>query len=157
MSRWEIRYGPRLRRGPIRRPLVFVIIWVALVIHITQALIMLYGRSANRAIDVAAILDWIPPELAPAVLISVSGLAIFGLLDLNFPWYARLAFLLPQQGLITLSVWGVILAVMKGAYADGTVKPGAHIFVDQIWLIGYFFIHAYSVSRRAGIGGAYES
>jgi hypothetical protein len=127
----------------------FIIIWAALIIHVIQAISMMITPSANTPIDVDSILEWIPPNYAPAVMIITSGLAFISLLDAGFSWYVRLLLLLPQQALITIAVTGVMAAVIRGAYADGTPQAGIHIFNDQIWLVAYFFIHAYSVAKRA--------
>ena len=43
----------------------------------------------------------------------------------------RFFWLLPQQYLLTVSALVAVLAVARGQYADGTVIPAAHIFVDQ--------------------------
>jgi len=126
-----------------------IIIWGALVVHIIQAISMIYSPLGNGAIDVASILQWVPLNYAPAVMISTSGLAFVGLIDNDNSWYFRLLLFLPQQGLITAAAFGAISASLHGAYFDGTVKAGIHIFNDQLWLIMYFVIHAISVVRRA--------
>src|SRR5882724_8360963 len=126
-----------------------IIIWGALVVHVIQAISMIYSPLADGAIDIASILQWIPLNYAPAMMISTSGLAYIGLIDNDSAWYFRLLLLLPQQGRITIAAFGAISASLHGAYFDGTVKAGIHIFNDQLWLIMYFAIHAISVVRRA--------
>jgi hypothetical protein len=42
-----------------------------------------------------------------------------------------LLLILPQQFLLLVSMGGAIEAVVKGVYADGTVRPSVFIFVDQ--------------------------
>lgn len=126
---------------------IYSVICIALCIHLVQAFCLIYSSNASSPIDMTAILQWIPVEYAPAVLVSSSGMAFIGLLDLDFDWYTKLFLLSLQQALITLSVSGVVVAICAGAYADGTAKPGIHIFVDQIWLIGYFVAHVYAMKQ----------
>jgi hypothetical protein len=128
---------------------IFVIIWVALVVHAMQAITIIITPFSNTPIDIASILNLIPASYAPAVMLAASGLALISLLDIELAWYMRLLLLLPQQSLIAIACSGVLTAVANGAYSDGTPKPGIHIFDDQIWLIAYFCIHAYSVAKRA--------
>lgn len=128
---------------------IYVVIWGALIVHLNQAIALIYSSSAGGATDMTAILQWIPIEYAPAVLISASCMAFIGLLDMGLPWYTKLALLALQQSLIALAVSGVITAIYSNAYADGTMKPGIHIYVDQLWLIAYFVVHIYAVERRS--------
>lgn len=131
-----------------RTPL-YTIIWGAIVIHMIQAITITYDPLSIRAIDIHAISSLVPVEYIPASLVSSSILAFFGLIGSNSSWYLRLSLLLPQQAFIFLSVIGVVIAVVSGHYADGTVKPAMHIFNDQLWLVGYFVLHTVSIVKRA--------
>jgi hypothetical protein len=128
---------------------IYIVIWGAISVHLNQAIALIYSSNASGATDMTAILQWIPIEYAPAVLISASCMAFIGLLDMGLPWYTKLTLLVLQQALIALAVSGVVMAIYSNAYADGTMKPGIHIYVDQLWLIAYFIAHIYAVERRS--------
>ena len=53
-----------------RRPQIFVIIWTAVIVHLIQAICIIYWPSSDGAIDISSILDWISKDYAPAVLIA---------------------------------------------------------------------------------------
>jgi hypothetical protein len=128
---------------------LYLPIWGAIVVHIIQAIVMMVTSKANGATDISALLEMIPYDYVPSVLIGASGMAFIAMLKLSFSWYTRLILLIPQQALITIAVFGIIAAVINGSYADGTIKPGVHIFVDQVWLITYAFIHLCLVAKRS--------
>ena len=66
-----------------------------------------------------------------AVIFAVlATAAIVGGRYLEEPWGFLL--MLPQQTVLIISALGVLTAVMRGMYADGTIRPELFILADQI-------------------------
>jgi hypothetical protein len=69
--------------------------------------------------------------------------------NVHVTWLSIL--LIPQQTVLWFSAGGGILAVMRGHYADGTVKSSIHILTDQLPVIMIAILYTIALFKSRSV------
>jgi hypothetical protein len=86
-------------------------------------------------------------EYASSLLFVSSIMAVTAILSHGRT--VKVLLLLPQQAILQLAAGTVIVAVIRGAYADGTLHPPLFILQDQFWVLLLVFFHAFAIVQVA--------
>jgi hypothetical protein len=125
------------------RPRSSWIIWYAILLHTLWGVLLLldqapYGATATH------IYAGVPRFLMAALFFAASGLAVYGVTRPHPTWQS-LASLLPQQGLLTVSAYAALMAVILSRYGDGVLRPRLFILADQAPAILTMILHTAAV------------
>jgi hypothetical protein len=105
------------------------VIWLAVSLHMAQALGLLFDASAAAATSLAPLVRIAGVRGALLVLIAAAVAAAVA------PFFQRgtqkFALVFPQQAILCLAAGSAIMAIWLSAYADLEPRSRAHIFVDQ--------------------------
>ena len=129
-----------IRRGEL-------VIWIAVVLHLAQALGLLADARAGKATSLALLVAMTGARGAPLLLM---GAALAAAVVLVFRRSTqRFALLFPQQAILCLAAGSVLIAVWASAYADLEPRPRPHIFVDQVIYPIMAIAHAIAMLRTS--------
>lgn len=107
------------------------VIYYAIFLHLTWGLLLLFTAAPLHSTPVGAVYKAVPNRFTLAVvLIQVGGMALVGIRRQRD--MVGLVFVLPQQGVLTISAVAGVVASMSGHYLDGTAAGNWHIFADQL-------------------------
>jgi hypothetical protein len=95
------------------------------VIHIVMGVIVLLSPRAANVSGLAGFYGT-PPVVTAIVFIGAGGLAIWAKLK-SLPHRPHFVYLVPQQSVLLLQAWGVIMAMAAGQYPDGYIPANTHI------------------------------
>jgi hypothetical protein len=116
------------------------IIWYAVVLHALWGVLVLAHRSAEGATPLSAYRP-LPRPVVGLALLAVAALAAYGIgRTRQHPTLSLLA-LMPQQGLLAVSTMASVVAVARGEYGDGVVRPRLFILADQAPIILTLVLH----------------
>jgi hypothetical protein len=136
---------------PFARGGSVAIVTISLV-HVSQAVVVHLWPLSARATDIMGgvmvlhfiHMTWLP--CLPLLLYLSSVLALFGAL-FQVGWM-RLIVFVPQNLLLGAMAFGGVIAMIKGAYLDGTPMTWPHIYNDQIWVAAMWVVHSSAILRR---------
>lgn len=111
---------------------IFAPIFLIGVVHIIGGISVLIAPDASLVSGLAG-LRGIPPIPLGIMLIIVGGLAIYGKFS-GMPKYPYCIWVVPQQIILFLQLWGVALAMVAGQYPDGYV-PVPESYWRSLWFI----------------------
>lgn len=144
---------PKLDPHPFARGGSVAIVSVS-VVHLVDTLWMLIFPVSRDATCMSAIIS-VMHAVAP--WLGINGLAVFMAISAVVALmgafcrlgFIRLAAFLPQHLFLGMMTAGGLYAAKAGAYLDGTVMAGAHVFTDQNMYIAMFVVHSSAILRRA--------
>jgi hypothetical protein len=122
------------------------ILYLAIVQHGVWGVVLLFTSNPlhTTALDSLAVL--VPNQVTDGVIyLAVSVLSFGGLWRQRGRSLRRLALMLPQQFILSLSSIGAIAAVARGSFADGAPYPRDFIFVDQLYTILIAWFHSFAL------------
>jgi hypothetical protein len=119
------------------------IIWYAVTLHVVWGCLLLVSPSVYGPTALHIFAD-MPRGLMAAVFFLASGLAVWAVTQRQ-PSLRTLAALLPQQGLLTLSAYCAVAAVLVAQYGDGVTRPPIFILADQAPAIIAFILHTAAI------------
>jgi hypothetical protein len=125
------------------RPRTSWIIWYAILLHMLWGVLLLINQVPYGATAIH-IYAGVPRFLMAAVFLTASGLAVYGVTR-PYPTSQGLASLLPQQGLLTVSAYAALVAVILSRYGDGVPRPRLFILADQAPVILTMILHTAAV------------
>ncbi|MGE5289865.1 MAG: hypothetical protein ACM3ML_22290 [Micromonosporaceae bacterium] len=119
------------------------IIWYAVVLHALWGGLLLinhvpYGATALH------IYAGMPRYAMAGLFFAASALAAYGVTR-NRPTWQGLASLLPQQGLLTVSAYAALSAVVYSHYGDGVLRPRGFILADQAPVVLTMVFHTAAI------------
>jgi hypothetical protein len=94
-------------------------------IHLVMGVIVLLAPQSAKVSGLAGF-HGAPPGIIACIFIATGALAIGAKLR-SLPERPHFAFLVPQQSVLLLQAWGVILAMVAGQYPDGYVPADTHL------------------------------
>jgi len=139
----------KARRGKLRVSHVWII-WYAVILHTVWGCLLLLSPSAYGATAIH-IFHGLPRDLIASVLFLASGMAVWAVTRPR-PSLRSLAALLPQQGLLTLSAYGAVAAVVVAHYGDGVSRPRLFILADQAPAIIALILHTAALAEMHARG-----
>jgi hypothetical protein len=95
------------------------------VIHLVMGTLVLLSPQSAKVSGLAGF-HGTPPGIIALILIATGALAIGAKLR-SLPERPHFALLVPQQSVLLLQAWGVILAMVAGQYPDGYVPADTHL------------------------------
>jgi hypothetical protein len=95
------------------------------VIHIVMGVIVILSPQSAKVSGLAGFCE-VPPPIIAAVFILAGAIAIWAKLS-NLPARPHFLYLVPQQSVLLLQAWGVILAMATGQYPDGYIPADTRI------------------------------
>lgn len=114
-----------------RHHLVSLMVIYCTATHFSWAIIILIDPTSSvGATPISSLYSlFLSQQLLALVLLIVAGLAVCAECTSSF-WTPAL--LLPQQFILFWTLSAIVKAIWLGEYADGTIRPSAHIAADQI-------------------------
>jgi hypothetical protein len=126
------------------KPRPIWIIWYAVALHALWGALLLADPAAGGATPLA-IYRALPRDAVGALLVVVAALAAYGAINaLGNPTMTLLA-MLPQQGMLSVSAMASAVAVARGRYGDGVVRPRLFITADQAPVILTMVLHTVAI------------
>ena len=119
------------------------IIWYAVLLHALWASLLLINEAPLGA-TALHVYTGVPTYLLAGLFFAAAGLAAVALMR-DRPTWKSLALLLPQQGLLSISAFGALLAVIYARYGDGAPRPRLFILADQAPVILTMLLHTAAV------------
>ncbi len=119
------------------------IIWYAVLLHALWGVLLLASLSPYGATPLH-VYEGVPRFAMAGFLFLASGLAAWAITRPGPSWQS-LAALLPQQGLLTISAYAALLAVVEAHYGDGVIRPRLFILADQAPVILAMVLHTAAV------------
>lgn len=126
-------------------------IWFATAIHLVWGTaLILFDNLHTTTIDYLYV--FLGAKLAGIVLIIVGLAAATSVLLAHKAVTIKMKFMnfmlsLPQQFALTLSAGSAWIAIWKGAYADGVLRPHVFILCDQFWIFLVVIFHTLALIR----------
>ncbi|SRR6266571_428782 len=119
------------------------IIWYAVLLHTLWGILLLINEAPLGA-TALHVYAGVPRYLLAVLFFAAAALAAFALTR-DRPTWQSLASLLPQQGLLSVSAFGAVVAVIYAHYGDGVPRPRLFIFADQAPVILTMLLHTVAV------------
>jgi hypothetical protein len=119
------------------------IIWCAVALHALWGCLLLVDGQVRGATSISAFAG-VPRMPLAAVFFAVSVAAAAGVTSRRGTWL-RLALLLPQQAVLSVSAVSAITAVILSRYGDGVERPWHFILADQAPMILTVVLHTIAV------------
>ena len=131
------------------RPHHYWIVYYAIAVHYCWAVAIYLVPSAYHIAALGELSRLgLGARHASLMLLAVATCALFGaLFDRNY--LCRLG-LFPQQFLLVISAGGALSCVLRGSYADGTLRPMAFIAADQSPAILIAVFHTFALLEIYG-------
>lgn len=117
-------------------------ILAAMLLHVIEAIVLCFYPGSEGTIALASLINTFGSNyLTAAALLVASSLAAITILSkkINFIW--RIIAILPQQGLLFITAFGALSAIIGSQYADAVIRPFAFILVDQWPRMVFALIH----------------
>jgi hypothetical protein len=115
------------------------IIWYAVLLHTLWGVLLL-GSPSPYGATALHVYASVPRYTMAAIMFVAAGLAAWGITRPRPSWQSMAA-LLPQQGLLTISAYAALLAVIDAHYGDGVIRPRMFILADQAPVIITMVLH----------------
>lgn len=123
-----------------------IIVFSAVLLHLSWAGILLFDESATNATALNALHRYISlPKLPPII----AGAALCAVAAMLWPSRWTLALLVPQQILLMMSAAGCAEAIWLSQFADGVVRARGFIAADQIYSIIVAIGHTLAIIAHA--------
>ncbi len=119
------------------------IVWYAVLLHVLWGILLLANATPCGA-TALHVYSGVPRYLMTSLLFAAAALAAFGATRRPASWRGLVA-LLPQQGLLSVSAFGALLAVIDAHYLDGVTRPRLFILADQAPVILTMLLHTVAV------------
>lgn len=125
--------------------------------HLAWGLLALIWPATWDVTSMAMVYRFYSWRGLPAALILVSA-GVWGVMwaqaqrqiAYSFWWWGEAALLVVQQYFLILAATGSILAVVNGAYLDGTPAARPHIFADQMVYFIWTVFHSIALWEMLG-------
>lgn len=128
-------------------------IWGAVALHLTWGALLLITDQANGVTAISSLLTVTNSRIILGIILIVAALcSAYALIDRGLPPFFRLLWLLPQQGLMTVTASGCVYYMWLGRFADGVLRPAPFLFADQILAVIFAAIYTLAVLRRVRLG-----
>jgi hypothetical protein len=130
--------------------------------HIALGIAALVEPASWRVTHLASLHDVVSysgygPEAAGFVLLFAGVTAVFGATNgLRLGRWLRASFFIPQEVLLLLQIWSIIVAVVTGAYPDNYIPVGGAWFImaDQVQALILALSHSFWLALLLYKGGA---
>ena len=131
------------RNGTIR----YLIIWYAIILHLTQGSLMVMSPSAGFVTSTSHVRTWLhlSAEELGILYLGIAVMALVALVVFHRLSLGRILSLLPQQVLITLAAAGATVAIVDSQFADGVIRSRYFIGADQSPIIIAAVLHSVAV------------
>ena len=122
-----------------------VIIWLAALTNLEQAIVLGLARDADRVTNTVVLMDLFDRWLLIAMLLGFGLTSVLACAGKVRSLTGLILCLWPQQAILTIAALGAVHAIWIGAYADGRTVSSMLMLQDQAPLIWFVIGHGLAV------------
>lgn len=124
----------------------FGLVLLAGLMHMTQGVLISFAPHAETITSTYIFALLLPINSVGPIFVMVGGAALTGLaLKMRGYYLAGLLSVVWQQSVLFTTMFGVLLIIKRGQFADGYEKAWQFIAADQSWLIYLALLHFLSL------------